>query len=66
MNKLIFSFFAALSALFSTTLSAQEEHPIAVVAHRGFWNCEEAGFARNSIAALKCARDFGAANLMSI
>ena len=59
MNKLIFSFFAALSALFSTTLFAQEEHAIAVVAHRGFWNCEEAGFARNSIAALRCAQEAG-------
>ena len=30
-----------------------------IVAHRGFWNCEEAGYARNSIAALKCAQDEG-------
>ena len=22
-----------------------------IVAHRGFWNCEEAGYARNSLAA---------------
>jgi glycerophosphoryl diester phosphodiesterase len=28
---------------------------IKVVAHRGYWNCEEAGFARNSLAALECA-----------
>ena len=31
----------------------------AIVAHRGFWNCEEAGFARNSLAALKCAQEAG-------
>ena len=31
----------------------------AIVAHRGFWNCEEAGFARNSVAALKCAQEAG-------
>ena len=27
-----------------------------IVAHRGFWNCEEAGYAKNSIASLKCAQ----------
>ena len=31
----------------------------AVVAHRGFWNCEAAGFAENSIASLKAAQDHG-------
>ena len=31
----------------------------AIVAHRGFWNCEEAGYAKNSIAALKCAQEAG-------
>ena len=30
-----------------------------IVAHRGFWNCEEAGYAKNSIAALKCAQEAG-------
>ena len=30
-----------------------------IVAHRGFWNCEEAGFARNSIASLRCAQEAG-------
>ena len=30
-----------------------------IVAHRGFWNCEQAGFAKNSIAALKCAQEAG-------
>lgn len=59
MNKLILIFFAALSALCPAILSAQDGHSIAVVAHRGFWNCEEAGFARNSIAALKCAQEAG-------
>jgi glycerophosphoryl diester phosphodiesterase len=29
------------------------------VAHRGFWNCEEAGYAKNSIAALRCAQEAG-------
>ena len=31
----------------------------AIVAHRGFWNCEAAGYARNSVAALKCAQEAG-------
>ena len=30
-----------------------------IVAHRGFWNCEEAGYAKNSIASLKCAQQAG-------
>lgn len=32
---------------------------IAIAAHRGFWNCEAAGYAQNSIAALKAAQDAG-------
>ncbi len=28
-----------------------------IVAHRGFWNCDEAGYAKNSIAALRCAQE---------
>ncbi len=31
----------------------------AIVAHRGFWNCEAAGFSENSIASLKAAQDNG-------
>ena len=30
-----------------------------IVAHRGFWNCDEAGYAKNSIAALRCAQENG-------
>lgn len=30
-----------------------------IVAHRGFWNCPEAGYAKNSIAALRCAQEAG-------
>ena len=32
---------------------------IAVVAHQGFWNCEAAGKAVNSVASLKAAQDMG-------
>jgi len=31
----------------------------AIVAHRGFWKCEAAGFSENSIASLKAAQDAG-------
>ena len=30
-----------------------------IVAHRGFWNCKEAGYAKNSLAALRCAQEAG-------
>lgn len=36
-----------------------KEKETGIVAHRGFWNCEEAGYARNSIAALRCAQEAG-------
>jgi len=32
---------------------------IGIVAHRGYWNCEEGGFSMNSLAALKAAQDNG-------
>lgn len=32
---------------------------IAIVAHRGYWNCKKAGFSENSIASLKAAQDAG-------
>lgn len=51
---------AALAALSLISCGPKEEvHKIAVVAHRGYWNCEEAGYARNSVAALRCACEAG-------
>ena len=32
---------------------------VAVVAHRGFWDCEQAGYAQNSIGALRAAQQAG-------
>ena len=29
-------------------LSAEAQKKAGIVAHRGFWNCEEAGYAKNS------------------
>lgn len=52
-----------LSALVATFLltpgTASAQKQCGIVAHRGFWNCEEAGYAKNSIAALKCAQQAG-------
>lgn len=52
----------ACLTLFSFSAEArkrQKQSPqeVGIVAHRGFWNCDEAGYARNSIAALRCAQE---------
>lgn len=36
-----------------------QDGKIAIVAHRGFWNCEAAGYSENTVAALKAAQDNG-------
>ena len=60
MKRTISLIFAAL-IVFNTTIYAvgQDKKAVGIVAHRGFWNCEEAGFAKNSIAALRCAQEAG-------
>lgn len=45
-----------LAGLSLADMSAQEKE-IAIVAHRGFWNCEEGGMAKNSVAALIQAQE---------
>ena len=49
---------AMIAALFLSQ-SAFAQKQCGIVAHRGFWNCEEAGYAMNSIAALRCAQEAG-------
>lgn len=49
----------ALAVLIAVPLSAQNKREIGIVAHRGFWNCEEAGYTNNTIAALRCAQENG-------
>ncbi len=49
---------AALAALATISASCASQK-IAVTAHRGFWNCEEAGYAENSIKALEAAQKAG-------
>ena len=52
MKKLVLFF--TLLALAAAPVKAQK-----VCAHRGFWQCQEAGYAQNSIAALRAAQDAG-------
>lgn len=49
----------AMVTLIPAELSAQPFDGTAIVAHRGFWNCDEAGYAKNSLAALRCAQEAG-------
>ena len=46
---------AAVAAMVALTASCAPQK-IAVTAHRGFWNCEEAGYAENSIKSLELAQ----------
>ena len=50
---------AILAGMLLFPLSADARKKTGIVAHRGFWNCEEAGYAKNSVAALKCAQEAG-------
>lgn len=47
------------AAIMALTASCAPAQKVAVTAHRGYWNCEEARHAENSIAALKIAQDQG-------
>lgn len=40
-------------------LSSGRDGKVAVVAHRGFWNCDQAGRAKNSLASLRQAQEQG-------
>lgn len=50
---------AAFAALISVSAMAQKSEKVAIVAHRGYWQCEAGGMARNSIASLTAAQDNG-------
>ncbi len=50
---------STLAALLSISAEAYAQKQTGIVAHRGFWNCEEAGYAKNSVAALRCAQEAG-------
>ena len=58
MKAFKYFFALTLAAAFLASCSPKEQG-IGIVAHRGFWNCEEAGYSQNSIASLKAAQDAG-------
>ena len=58
MRNLSYVLVMLVASLMGTSFfeaSAQEKE-IAIVAHRGFWNCDEAGKAKNSVAGLEQAQ----------
>ena len=53
---------AAAAVAVPASLSAgnkKNDKQVAVVAHRGFWNCEESGYSKNSLASLIQAQNNG-------
>ena len=58
-NMKKFILLSAIAAAIFISQSAFAQKQCGIVAHRGFWNCEEAGYAKNSIAALRCAQEQG-------
>lgn len=50
---------ALLTLKMTDPTAVLEKGKMGIIAHRGFWNCEEAGYARNSVAALRCAQENG-------
>ena len=61
MRNIVYTIITAFAALGGSWAEVQAQTPkqTGIVAHRGFWNCEEAGYAKNSIAALRCAQEAG-------
>jgi glycerophosphoryl diester phosphodiesterase len=59
LTKIMVLAFAALILMPAGAQAQKKNQKIGIVAHRGFWNCEEAGKAQNSIASLKCAQEAG-------
>ena len=57
----IISALAAMFLIIPSELMAKKktQKGVVIVAHRGYWNCEGAGYAKNSLAALKCAQEAG-------
>lgn len=61
MMRLLTIILMVLAVAMPTDLDARGkgDRKPGIVAHRGFWNCEEAGYSKNSIAALRCAQEAG-------
>lgn len=56
---IIFAFALMLLSLNESHAKKIKYEGTRIVAHRGYWNCDEAGYAKNSIAALRCAQQDG-------
>lgn len=56
---LLCSTFALLAIMPVQARNTLRKGQMGIVAHRGFWNCDEAGYAKNSVAALRCAQENG-------
>ena len=50
---------ATVLAAATVTLAQAQKKASAIVAHRGYWNCEAGGYDRNSLAALESAQKAG-------
>lgn len=63
INSITFKVLTAFAVLcisgFINCNAKNKDKEVGIVAHRGFWNCEEAGYAKNSVAALRCAQEAG-------
>ena len=61
MKRIFYSLLPLLApfATISADNAAPEGKAVGIVAHRGYWNCEAGGRARNSLAAFKAAHEAG-------
>jgi len=57
--RIIISIVLSALVLMPASVEAKKKQKVGIVAHRGFWNCEAAGYSQNSIASLKAAQDAG-------
>ena len=59
MKNTVILFIALLTLPFVAQAQNTDFDGTGIVAHCGFWNCEEAGYSKNSIASLRCAQEAG-------
>ncbi len=50
---------AALCSCGASKLASHAPEKVAIVAHRGYWDCDQAGHAQNSVASLRAAQEAG-------
>ena len=59
MKTRVILFIALILLPFASEAQRTKHDGTGIVAHRGFWNCEDAGYSKNSIASLRCAQEAG-------